>query len=141
MFLSFTGTEVPAGLIRFLGYKDGGQLWVECETNHSEAKVCGAFSVSAQVLEYEMMDVDSPDFYAVITKARLREISITSTPAMVRHIERGVLRYPQNLPLRTALATKHPPINTTKATAQQSLKRRTAGAVLDGWRPLLPGLA
>lgn len=70
----------PAGSIRQLMYKDGA-LWIEALVTHPVAKRCGAFSISAKVDDYTMMNRNRRDFYAVINRASLREISLTETPA------------------------------------------------------------
>ena len=62
------------GRVRLLTYKDGA-LWCEVETPHPEAKRCGAFSISARVDDYTLMDADCPDFYAVITGRRARDFT------------------------------------------------------------------
>ena len=49
-----------------------------------EAKRCGAFSISARVDDYTMMDADTPDFYAMIHRATLREISLTDRPCQLK---------------------------------------------------------
>ena len=75
-------TNQVAGRIRHLSYTDDGQLRIRCEVTHAFAKTCGAFSVSAKILAYELRQVDDPkNFHALVTNAELDEISLTDVPA------------------------------------------------------------
>jgi phage head maturation protease len=48
------------------------------------ARRCNAFSVGVTVRdEYEIINADRPDFYALIKYAELTEISLTDTPANI----------------------------------------------------------
>jgi phage head maturation protease len=70
-----------AGKISDLEYDDFGSLCVWCTVTHPEAKRCGAFSIAATVIDYEIINGDTPDFYAIIKSAGLNEISLTDTPS------------------------------------------------------------
>jgi hypothetical protein len=89
----------PAGRIESLSYDEGGCLLIRATVTHELARRCGAFSIGARVIEYEMRDVDGPNFYAVINCAELTEVSLTSTPAnpkaVVRHRYRATLFFDQ----------------------------------------------
>jgi hypothetical protein len=83
-------TTQPAGKIERLEWDARGQLRIRARVSHSYAKTAGAFSVSAKVLAYELRDVDTPNFYALVTSAEIPdEISLTHTPcdphALVLH--------------------------------------------------------
>jgi hypothetical protein len=70
-----------AGTIDELAYTDDGALWIRCVVTNDAAKRCNAFSVAATIHDYELVDVDSPNFYAVVRNGWLDEISLTSMPA------------------------------------------------------------
>jgi hypothetical protein len=70
-----------AGKIDDLEYDELGNLQVWCTVTHELAKRCGAFSIRATVNEYEIINGDSPDFYAIIKSATLTEISLTDNPS------------------------------------------------------------
>jgi hypothetical protein len=81
--------EQVAGRIENLSYDDHGALLIRATVTHAIAKRCGAFSIGAKVLAYELRDADSDRFYAIISSAELMEVSLTSTPAqpeaLVKH--------------------------------------------------------
>lgn len=57
-------------------------LRVTCTTDHPAAKLCGAFSVSATIQDYAIIDADDPEnFHAEIKSAWLDEVSLTPVPA------------------------------------------------------------
>lgn len=70
-----------AGTVDELTYDDKGNLTIRATVTHPEARRCGAFSVAAKVVDYTMHDTDGPNFYAVIRRAELTEISLTDKPA------------------------------------------------------------
>ena len=51
------------------------------QVDHPAALRAPAFSVAIKVVDYEIRDADSPDFFALITRAELTELSITDRPA------------------------------------------------------------
>jgi phage head maturation protease len=69
-----------AGKIDDLEY-DFGNLCVWATVTHPEAKRCGAFSIAATVIDYEIVNGDTPDFFALIKSAELNEISLTDNPS------------------------------------------------------------
>ena len=73
-----------AGEIEDLSYDDRGNLLVRARVDHPQARRCGAFSIGATVVAYEMKNADRPDFFALITQADLTEISLTDAPANPR---------------------------------------------------------
>ena len=70
-----------AGEIEELSYDQWGNLQIRARVDHEQARRCCAFSVAGRVLEYELRDVDTPNFHAVITDATLSEISLTDRPS------------------------------------------------------------
>src|SRR5262245_39565854 len=70
-----------AGTIEDLEYDDFGNLCVLAVVTHECAKRCGAFSIRAVVNDYEIINGDTPDFYAIIKSAELTEISLTDNPS------------------------------------------------------------
>ena len=50
------------------------------------ARRCNAWSVACTVVDYEIIDAATPDFYSLIKSARLDEISLTDQPANTRAI-------------------------------------------------------
>lgn len=70
-----------AGTLDDCEYDDFGNLCVWCTVTHPEAKRCGGFSIGATVLEYQIVDGDTPDFHALISQAELNEVSLTPEPA------------------------------------------------------------
>jgi len=72
------------GTIQSLTYDDHGALLVRCRVTDPIARRCNAFSVGVTVRdEYEIINADRPDFYALIKYAELTEISLTDTPANI----------------------------------------------------------
>ena len=71
----------PAGWIKSLSYDERGNLCISAHVDHPLARRCCAFSISARVIDYEMCDIDGPDFFARIDQADLTEVSLTSEPA------------------------------------------------------------
>ena len=70
-----------AGEVQELSYDEFGRLKIRCRVDHEQARRCAAFSVSGRINEYRLCDVDSPNFYALITDATLDEISLTEIPS------------------------------------------------------------
>ena len=85
----------PVGTIKHLSYDERGNLTIVAETDHPLASRCGGFSVGARVLEYKIVDNGGADFYGLITKAEITEISLTDCPAnpkaLVRTRDRAVM--------------------------------------------------
>jgi hypothetical protein len=73
--------DQPAGRIADIDYDAQGNLVIRAEVTHEVARRCGGFSIAAKVLEYEVRDVETPSFYAVINSAELNELSITDRPS------------------------------------------------------------
>jgi hypothetical protein len=72
----------PAGEILKLRDDAKGRLVIEARVDHPEARRCAGLSVAATIEAYELREIDDPDSYhALITRARLDEISLTPTPA------------------------------------------------------------
>ena len=69
-----------AGSVDQLRYDANGRLIVRATVTHPAAKRCGAFSVAAHIDEYEIKDADSFSFHAVVSRARLGDISLVETP-------------------------------------------------------------
>jgi hypothetical protein len=71
-----------AGTIERLAYDEQGQLYVRATVTHPFAKTCGAFSISLQIVKYELRDVDDPqNFHALVYQGELAEVSLTDQPA------------------------------------------------------------
>jgi HK97 family phage prohead protease len=70
-----------AGRIDEIDYDERGNLRVRATVTHALAKRCGAFSIGARILDYEMRDELGPDFHALVTSAELTEVSVTPSPA------------------------------------------------------------
>jgi hypothetical protein len=71
----------PVGTVDNLEYDQRGRLSVTATVTHDAAKRCNGFSVGARVLEYEIRNADSADYYAVVTRAECMEVSLSSRPA------------------------------------------------------------
>jgi Caudovirus prohead serine protease len=71
----------PAGLVEKLSYDAKGLLLIEAQVTHELARRCGAFSISARVLDYEIKDADSASYHALVTSAEICEVSLTDVPA------------------------------------------------------------
>ncbi len=69
-----------AGHIERLEYNAEGELLIAAYVTLDQARRCGGFSVGAKVVRFELCDVESPDFYALILKAVLTDVSLTSRP-------------------------------------------------------------
>ena len=54
---------------------------IRATVTHDLAKRCGAFSIGGRVLEYELHNETTREFYALATRVELIEISITNSPA------------------------------------------------------------
>ncbi|UQD70493.1 hypothetical protein JEY40_31720 [Bradyrhizobium japonicum] len=78
-----------AGIIRHLGYDDRGQLQISADVDHPLARRCNAFSVCATVLQYEIRNADCADYFALIAKAHIDEISLVNQPANLNAIVRS----------------------------------------------------
>jgi hypothetical protein len=70
----------PAGRLLEMRHDDRGRLFVRALVTDSEAKRCGGLSVAATIHAYELRDVDSANFHALITEATVDEISISDRP-------------------------------------------------------------
>ena len=92
-------TSEVAGRIQDIDYDDYGNLIVCAEVHHPLARRAGAFSIGSTVNDYEMRDVDSENFHAVINSATITEISLTDRPA--NSAAKVMLRY------RTSPAVEH----------------------------------
>lgn len=77
-----------AGTIDELQYDDRGNLTIRATVDHPEARRAGAFSIGAKVLDYVILNGDTPNFSAVIKLAELSEISLTDCPANTRAVVR-----------------------------------------------------
>jgi hypothetical protein len=70
------------GNVTSLAYDKEGALTIVARVDDPIARRCNSFSVGATVLEYSILDADSPSgFHAIIRRARIEEISLTETPA------------------------------------------------------------
>jgi hypothetical protein len=73
--------EVVAGTVDHLEYSHDGSLFIRATVTHELARRCQAFSVGASILDYEIVNPDSTDFYGLIKAARIDEVSCTDVPA------------------------------------------------------------
>lgn len=73
--------EQVAGRIDEIDYDARGNLRIRALVTHPLAKRCGAFSIGARILDYELRDETGPDFHALVTNAELCEVSMTPAPA------------------------------------------------------------
>ena len=73
--------EQVAGTIDEIDYDQRGNLRIKATVTHPLAKRCGAFSVGARILDYEMRDETGPGFHALVNHAELCEVSVTHSPA------------------------------------------------------------
>ena len=83
-----------AGTIESLGYDDRGNLRIVAEVTHEQARRCPAFSVAARIIDYEIIDNGGDDFYALIKRAELTEISMTDCPANPQALVQSRYRTP-----------------------------------------------
>lgn len=86
--------EQVAGVITHLDFDDRGQLRIDADVTHELARRCNAFSVCASILQYEICIADSADYFALITKAQIDEISLTDRPANPNALVRSRYRTP-----------------------------------------------
>jgi hypothetical protein len=70
-----------AGTIEELKYSERGALQVSALVTHELSRRLGGFSIGCWIEKYELVNIDSPAFFARVTSARLEEISLTSEPA------------------------------------------------------------
>lgn len=83
-----------AGEIKDLFHDRDGNLRLRALVAHELAKRAAGLSVGVTVLAYELKNVDTPSFYALITHADVpTEISLTPMPADARALV--TLRYPE----------------------------------------------
>lgn len=68
--------EQVDGTIANLDYEDRGQVRIVADVNHELARRCNAFSICAAIIQYEIRNADSADFFALITKAKIDEESL-----------------------------------------------------------------
>ena len=78
----------PGGTIEQLGYTINGSVWAKCKVS-GEGTRYGAFSVAFEILSYELRNVDSPNFYSLVKKAELRELSLVTRPVNVQALVQG----------------------------------------------------
>ena len=78
--------EVVAGHVDSLSYDGLGQLVASVTASHPIARRCSAFSVGARVLEYQVIDRGNGDFEALITNAKLTDISLVKLPVNPRAV-------------------------------------------------------
>ena len=69
----------PAGKIEELSYTKNGSVWAKCKVS-GEGTRYGAFSVAFEILSYELRDVDTPNFYSLVKKCELRDLSLVTRP-------------------------------------------------------------
>jgi len=69
------------GTIDHLAYDASGALMITATVTCPLARRCNAFSIGANVRDYEIINADTPGFYALIRQATLDEISLTDIPA------------------------------------------------------------
>lgn len=69
------------GTIDSLSYDAAGALLITATVPDPLARRANAFSVGATVVDYELVNADTPNFHALIRNATLDEISLTDTPA------------------------------------------------------------
>jgi len=74
-------TTREVGTIDQLGYDAHGALTITATVTCPLARRCNAFSVSCTVRDYEIVNSDKPDFYALIKSASLAEVSVSDIPA------------------------------------------------------------
>ena len=79
--LYFKHQSREVGIIDSLSYDDHGALLITATVNDPLARRANAFSVGCTVVQYELVNTDTPDFFALIKHAALNEISLTDTPA------------------------------------------------------------
>ena len=83
------------GEITTLKFDHRGQLQISARVDDPLARRANAFSVGAKVLEYSLVDDDTENFHALITRAEICEISLTDRPcnpnAVVRSRDRAVM--------------------------------------------------
>jgi hypothetical protein len=70
-----------AGTITSLRYDDHGCVKISADVCHQLGKRAAAFSLAARVLEYEIVNPDSRDYFALVSKAEIIECSLTCRPA------------------------------------------------------------
>lgn len=75
-----------AGQIKTLEYRPNGSLFIRALVDHPVARRCHHWSVGVTVKEFELVDVERPDFYANIKQGWLDEITLTDRPANPRAV-------------------------------------------------------
>lgn len=60
---------------------DAKGLKITATVDHQQARTMNAFSVAVSIHQYQIINPNSPQFYASITKATLDEVSLVTTPA------------------------------------------------------------
>ena len=73
------------GTIDSLSYDDHGALTITATVTDPLARRANAFCVGCTVVDYELINAETPDFYALIRQATLDEISLTDTQPIRRH--------------------------------------------------------
>jgi len=70
-----------AGKIRELSFDDHGRLRIRAYVDHPEAKRAPAFSIAFTVLQFEIINPDSPTgFHSLVRKGVVTECSLTPEP-------------------------------------------------------------
>jgi hypothetical protein len=82
------------GKIDQLSYDDFGSLCCWTTVTDPMAKRMPAFSIAATVNAFELVNEDTPDFFALITSASISEVSLTDIPA--NRFAKVMDRYRQN---------------------------------------------
>ena len=67
----FNHTDQCAGRIEQLAHNDRGELVVTAFVDHPMAVRCNAFSVSGDVIDYSLHDINTPDFFAKVGRIRI----------------------------------------------------------------------
>jgi hypothetical protein len=74
-------TDRTVGHIDDLHYDNKGNFRIRAVVTDRHAARVGGFSVGARVIDYQMKDVDTGCFSALVTRAELTEISLTPIPS------------------------------------------------------------
>ena len=76
--------ESPAGTIDDLRYDLDGNVLLCAHVTDALAKRAPALSVAATVHSFELVNADTPDFFARILRASIDEISLTPSRPMAQ---------------------------------------------------------
>jgi len=105
--------NVSPGAIDDLRYDLDGNIRLCAHVTDALAKRAPALSVAATVNAFELKDVDTPNFYALITNASITEISLTPSPANAaalitrRYKEPAALKFYDLMSARVKVLIKH----------------------------------